>query len=90
MAKRIFTKFGGYDVGPILRPYLEGGHNWSIWACLITTNSNRHTFSLLHFQCTSHYSEYHGSDVGLCLHFCPEPVILLGQLPWALQCSSFY
>ena len=57
-----------------------------MWACLITTNPNWYTFSLLHFQCTSHFSEYHGSDVGLCPHFCPEPVILWGQLPWAPRC----
>ena len=76
MAILIFTKFGWYDVGPILRPYLEGGHYWSMWACLSTTNPNRHTFSLLHFHCTSHYSEHHGSDIGLCPYFCPEPVIL--------------
>ena len=30
-------KFGRYDVGPILRPYLEGGHDWSVWAWLITS-----------------------------------------------------
>ena len=62
-----FYEIWSYDVGPILRPYLEGGHDWSMWAWLITTNPNRHTFSLLRFQCTSHYSEYHGSDIGLCL-----------------------
>ena len=36
MATPIFTKFGRYDVGPILRPYLEGGHDWSM-SWLITT-----------------------------------------------------
>ena len=76
LAAPIFTKFGWYDVGPILRPYLEGGHYWSMWAWLSTTNLNRHTFSLLQFQCTSYYSVYHGSHVGLCPHFCPEPIIL--------------
>ena len=35
MATPIFTKFGQYDVGPILKPYLEGGHDWSVWAWLI-------------------------------------------------------
>ena len=68
---------------PLMMPYLEGGHYW-----LDATNPNGHTFSLLHFQCTSHYSEYHGSDIGLCLHFCPKPVILWAQLPWALRCTG--
>ena len=36
MTTPIFTKFGQYDVGPIVRPYLEGGHDWSMWAWLIT------------------------------------------------------
>ena len=67
-----FYQIWSYDVGPIPRPYLEGGHYWSMWAWLITTNPNLHTFSLLHFQCTSHYSKYLGSDVGLCLHFAPS------------------
>ena len=44
-----------------------------MWAWFSTTNPNRHTFSLLHFGCTSHYSEYHGSDVDLCPHFCLSP-----------------
>ena len=82
MATSIFTKFGWYDVGPILMPYLEG-HDWSMWAWLSTTNPNWHTFSLLHFQCNSH-----GSDVGLCPHFCPEPIIFWAQLPWALRCMG--
>ena len=33
-----FMKFGRYVVGPILRPYLEGGHYCSMWAWLSTTN----------------------------------------------------
>ena len=28
-------KVGRYEVGPILRPYLEGGHYWSVWAWLL-------------------------------------------------------
>ena len=64
--------YGWYDVGPVLRPYLEVGHYWSMWVWLSTTNPNQHTFSLLHFWCISHYSEYHGSDFGLCPHFCSE------------------
>ena len=32
-----FFKFGRYDVGPILRPCLESGHDWSMWAWLNTT-----------------------------------------------------
>ena len=47
-----FYEIWSYDVGPILRPYLEGGHDWSMSAWLITTNPNRHTFSLLHFRYT--------------------------------------
>ena len=43
-------------------------------AWLITTNPNWHAFSLLHFQCTSHYSKYHGSDAGPCPHFCSKPL----------------
>ena len=66
----------------------EGGHDWSVWAWLSTTNPNQHTFSLLHFQCTSHYSEYNGLDIGLCPHFCPEPVILGGKLLWTLRCMG--
>ena len=68
-------------------------------AWLSTINPNRHTFSLLHFQCSSHYSEYHGSDVGLCLNFSPEPVILWANFrglcgargawpPFLTACSS--
>ena len=30
MARPIFTKFGGYDAGSVLRPYLEGNHDWAI------------------------------------------------------------
>ena len=44
-ATPIFTKFGWYDVGPILRPYLEDGYDWSMWAWLIIIIPNRHTFS---------------------------------------------
>ena len=72
-ATPIFTKFGWYDVGPILRPYLEGGHDWSMWAWLITTNPNRHTFSLLHFQCTSHYGESAAQTLACVLIFAPSP-----------------
>ena len=83
-----FYEIWSYDVGPILRPYIEGGHDWSMWVWLITTNPNRHTFSLLHFQCTSHYGEYHSSDVGLCPHFCPEPVILCGVVRGGPSCAG--
>ena len=63
-------------MGSLLRPAIKLINDWSKWAWFSTTNPNRHTFSLLHFQCTSHYSENHGSDVSLCPHFCPKPVIL--------------
>ena len=85
----IFTKFGQKDVRPIMRPCIEGGHHWSMWLWLSTTNPNLHTFSLFHYQCASHYSEYHSIDIGMCPHFCPEPIILWGQLPWALRCAGF-
>ena len=45
------------------------GRYWSMWAWLSTTIPNRHTLSLLHFQRTSRYSEYHGSDVSCVLTF---------------------
>ena len=73
MAIPIFTKFGRYGVGPILKPYLVGGHYWSMWAWLSTTNPNRHTFSLLHFHCSSHYTNTTAQTLACVFTFAPSP-----------------
>ena len=53
-----FYEIWSYDVGPILRPYLEGGHEWSMLPWLITTIPDRRTFRLLDFLYTSHYNNW--------------------------------
>ena len=55
LAAPIFTKFGWYDVGPILRTYLEGGHYWSMWVWLSTTNPIQPFALPVHFPLTNEY-----------------------------------